>query len=42
MNFNIQLALWRNFVETSAAGIALYVYNAQSVARSLTYTFETG
>ena len=37
---DVQLTLRRNFVEATAASIALHIDNAQTVARILTDTFE--
>ena len=42
MHLNVKLALWRYFIEASAAGVALYVYYAETVARILAYPFEAG
>ena len=40
MHLDVQLSLWRYFVEASAAGIALHVNDAEAVACVLAYALE--
>ena len=42
MHLDIQLALWRDLVEATTAGITLHIDNTQSVVRIPTDTLKTG
>lgn len=42
VHLDIELALWRNLVEATTAGVTLHIHDAKTVAGRLTNTLEAG